>query len=169
MARLGLKVFYLRTRELRLSQQEVAERMGVRQATLSNIERGVSLPSAPMVLELARFYDVTPTYLLDEDRGLTPRPTERWRLRNALVTVGMAIEGPRAMARDLDGEALLVMLEPGARFYDSEACDVRVRSNGDPAAVPRLVEERRQRDDQLEETLEAELKLHPRRRKPAQP
>ena len=166
MARLGLKVFYLRTRERKLSQQAVADQMNVRQATLSNIERGLSLPSAPLLVELCKFYDVTPTYLLDEDRGVVPLATERWALRDAMATVGMWIEVSKDSVVELEDGKLLCPLEFGESFYDEEARATRQSVPGPEAR--RQLEERqeslRARDAELVETLDAELRAHPRRR-----
>src|SRR5690606_24196595 len=56
VAKLGLKVFYLRTREKRWSQQQVADALGVRQATLSHIEQGRSLPNCALLRALCEFF-----------------------------------------------------------------------------------------------------------------
>ncbi len=37
VARIGAKLYYLRTRERRLSQQQAADGLGIRQATLSHL------------------------------------------------------------------------------------------------------------------------------------
>ena len=51
MTRIGLKIFYLRTREQRLSQAQLAKALGIRQATLSHVEQGISLPSCTLLLQ----------------------------------------------------------------------------------------------------------------------
>jgi transcriptional regulator with XRE-family HTH domain len=166
VARLGLKVFYLRTRERCLSQQAVADALGVRQATLSNIERGVSMPSAPLLLELCRFYDVTPTYLIDEARGVVPLVSERWSLRDALATVGMWVEASRDSIVELEDGKLLCPLESGETFYDEDARVVR-QQNGQARAresMEALLEERRKQEEELIRILDEELQTHPRRR-----
>ena len=103
MASLGLKLFYLRTREKKLSQKDVAAQLGVRQATISNLEQENTAPHWALVVELCQFYDVTPTFLSDDARGVVPLPTERWGLRNALVTLGMSIEVAPDAIHELDG------------------------------------------------------------------
>ena len=121
MARLGLKLFYLRTRERGLSQRQVADAVGVRQATLSHIEQGVSQPNSALLVQLCRFLDVTPTFLLDDERGILPRTAERWQNRDALVTTGDWIELPRdALAETPDGR-LLCPIRAGEAFFDDEA------------------------------------------------
>ena len=166
MARLGLKVFYLRTRERKLTQQAVAEAVGVRQATLSYIEQGVSLPSAALLVELSRFYDVTPTYLLDEQRGVIPLPPERWSLRNALVTVDMWVEAPADEIVTLANGKVLCPMAPGVRFYDDDAARVRKEMGKSTRSkkLTRLLEEREKEERELERNLSRELKMHPQRR-----
>lgn len=167
MARLGLKIFYLRTRERKLSQQAVADSMGVRQATLSNIEQGVSLPSAPLLLELCKFYDVTPTFLVDEDRGVVPLPSERWRLRDALVTVGMWVEASSDEVVRLEDGKLLCPLRPGESFYDDEARHAREKSGRGKSQreLKALFDTREDEERSLVRALNGELRTHPRRRK----
>lgn len=167
MARLGLKIFYLRTREQRLSQQQLARALGIRQATLSHVEQGSSLPNCTLLLQLCRFFDVTPTYLLDDERDVVPLPTERWGLRNALVTVGMWIEVPEdAVVETADGK-LLCPLQPKEAFYDQEAMELRAqkskRAQG-RAAINRLRRRRRDASEELASELKRELRTHPRRR-----
>jgi len=168
MAQLGLKVFYLRTRERGMTQQAVADAMNVRQATLSNIERGSSYPSAAMLLELSRFYDVTPTYLLDDERGVVPLPTERWSMRGGLVTAGMWVEVPRDKVVDLANGNVMCPLQSGQRFFDAEAADAMIHSHAsspvEPTALENLVATRREADDALVEVLANEMQVHPRRR-----
>ncbi|MHC4077947.1 MAG: helix-turn-helix domain-containing protein [Planctomycetota bacterium] len=167
MTRIGLKIFYLRTREQQLSQQQLSKVLGIRQATLSHVEQGTSLPSCTLLLQLCKHFDVTPTYLLDDERDVVPLPTERWGLRNALVTVGMWIEAPEdAVVETADGK-LLCPLQPREAFYDQEAMALRVekgeRARG-RAAVSRLRRRRRDASQELAIELKRELRTHPRRR-----
>jgi len=168
LARLGLKIFYLRTRERKLSQQAVADSMGVRQATLSNIEQGVSLPSAPLLLELCKFYDVTPTFLVDDDRGVVPFPTERWRLRDALVTVGMWVEVSKDDVVHLGDGKLLCPLKPGESFYDDDARRAREKAGRGRSQreLKALFADREDEEKSLVRALNGELRTHPRRRRP---
>lgn len=128
MASIAYKLFYLRTRVRKLSQAAMAEALGLRQASISFFEQGVSLPGAETLLELARFFDVTPTYLLDETRGLVVQPIDRWSLRNAHLTTGMWVEAPKnALVTLADGKVLCPLLA-GESFYDGEAMEARCRS-----------------------------------------
>ena len=166
LARLGLKLFYLRTRERGLSQQEVADRLGVRQATLSQIERGRALPSCTLLGELCRFFDVTPTYFLDAERGVIPLPTERWTLRNALVSVGMWVEVDRENLVVGEDGRLLVPLVEGGGFYDEAAARLLKEADGRSvdAEIRAQREELLQAEAALADALEEELGRHPRRR-----
>ncbi len=168
MVRIGLKIYYLRTRVRAISQAHLADRLGVRQATVSHIERGRSEPTLALLLELCRFFDVTPTYLIDPDRGLPLRPTDRWALRDALVTVGMWIEVPESEVESAGPGRVFAPLLPGQVFYDEEAHEA-VTDMETAEARLRHLEERRLEDQErshdLEQEIEAELREHPRRRK----
>jgi transcriptional regulator with XRE-family HTH domain len=166
LASLGLKLFYLRTREKKLSQREVAAELGIRQGTVSFLEQGTTAPHWSLVVELCKFYDVTPTYLADESRGVVPRQTERWGLRDALVTLGMWIElGPDAV-HEL-GNKVLCELEPGSAFFDDEAVEIRRRYKREAnsrQALEELREKYRLEEKTLHKRLSNELTEHPRRR-----
>lgn len=169
MVRIGLKIYYLRTRVLTISQARLAEELGVRQATISHIERGRSEPTVALLLAICRFFDVTPTYLIDPDRGLPLRPGDRWSLRDALVTVGMWIEAPEDALSPAGEGKVFVPLLPDQSFYDEEALEA-VRDL--PSSKKRLrhldqrIREDLSRSQELEQQIEAELAQHPRRRKP---
>ncbi|MDA0372251.1 MAG: helix-turn-helix transcriptional regulator [Planctomycetota bacterium] len=167
MARIGAKLYFLRTRERRLSQQQAADGLGIRQATLSHLEQGLSQPNFDLLRKLCEFFDVTPTFLADEERGVRPQTTERWHLRNALVTVGMWIELPADQIEDLGTGQSLCPLRPGMAFYDAEASMVRKRFrriSQAESALADLATERQTEDTALEVEVENELKEHPRRR-----
>jgi transcriptional regulator with XRE-family HTH domain len=164
---LNLKLYYLRTREKKLSQQAVAEALDVRQATLSHLERGQSAPNAALLLALCRFYDVTPTWLLDEEREIPPLATERWRARNGLVTTGMWVEVPtKSVVRLGNGTALCPLLSDAA-FYDEEAATIRRSGKGEAfirAAMNDLHRQRAELQAQLTSELAGEQTVHPRHR-----
>lgn len=170
MVALNLKLFYLRTREKRLSQAAVAEELDVRQATISYLERGQTSPAAALLLRLCHYFDVTPTWLVDTERDIPPLPTERWRHRNALLTVGMWIEAPPDSVEELADGAALCPLLPGAAFFDDEAA--RIRRSGEGvrsirARIAALAKARARLHAELAAELEAELGVHPRQRGPA--
>lgn len=161
VARLGMKLFYLRTRERRESQQVVAASLGVRQATLSHIEQGVSVPTAALLLELSRYFDVTPTFLLDDERGVLPLPSDRWRNRHALVTVGMWVAAPMETLDSQPDGTVLVPLLPGQQFLDEEA---RRAQGAGTRALAELAADRGQQEKALQRVLQGELRTHPLRR-----
>lgn len=167
MAALNLKLFYLRTREKGLSQQAVAAALDVRQATISHLERGQSSPTAGLLVSLCRFFDVTPTWLLDEERDIPPLPAERWQLRNGLLTVGMWIEAPaKAVVRLRRGKVLCPLL-PDAPFFDDEAAQIRRSEKGERAiraAIATLAEQRAEQQARLKAELAMEQTVHPQQR-----
>lgn len=59
----------------RMSQQEVAERLGISQKTLSNIESGKSKPSIVLLAEMGKIYGMDMFTLLNENGiHLSPPP-----------------------------------------------------------------------------------------------
>ena len=73
-------IFGERLRELRvarnLTQTELAERSGSNRPFISNLERGIKVPSLTMVLRLANALDCTACDLVavfDQDRGSAKR------------------------------------------------------------------------------------------------
>ena len=121
MRRLHLKLFYLRTRIKREAQGVTAKTLGVRPATMSHLEQGRSQPTLPMLLSLCQHYDVTPTYLLDDERPIDPQSRDRWAERSNVIASGDWMEVPEgAMVTTHDG-IRLVAVQPGARYYDAAA------------------------------------------------
>ena len=160
MRRLHLKLFYLRTRYKREPQGITARVLGVRPATMSHLEQGRSLPTLPMLMALARHYDVTPTYLLDDDRPIEPQPRDRWTERNAVIARGHWLEVPAGAAIKSNDGVLLCPVMGGARFYDSTAQAERILcQNQDDAERLQLDlrEAENGRDRELEEILLREL------------
>lgn len=160
MRRLHLKLFYLRTRYKREPQGVTARVLGVRPATMSHLEQGRSLPTLPMLMALARHYDVTPTYLLDDDRPIEPQPRDRWTERNAIIARGHWLEVPDGAAIKTNDGILLCPVMGGARFYDSTAQAERIlcQSKDDAEHLQvELKEAESTRDRELEELLLREL------------
>jgi len=164
LTEIGLKVFYLRTRVRRTSQQRMADDLRIRQATLSNIERGRSFPTTALLVELCKYFDVTPTYLVDDERGIPPQATDRWSLRNTVVTAGMWIEAPEDSVVHLENGKILCPLLPGESFYDDEAKSERETASVDE--VEELYEARVEEEKALARELAKELQAHPQRRPP---
>jgi transcriptional regulator with XRE-family HTH domain len=160
MRRLHLKLFYLRTRVKREAQGVTAKTLSVRPATMSHLEQGRSLPTLPMLLALCKHYDVTPTYLLDDERPIDPSSRDRWSERDNVVARGSWLEvADGAMVSTHDG-ARLVAVQPGARHYDASAQAQRMTCTNASAAKElenSLQTAGRQRDRELEEMLSREL------------
>lgn len=64
-ANLAGNVRYLRL-ELRWSQEDLAQRVGVSVPTISGIERGIRNPSLEMIIALSEALGVTVAFLLDD-------------------------------------------------------------------------------------------------------
>lgn len=160
MRRLHLKLFYLRTRIKREAQGITAKTLGVRPATMSHLEQGRSQPTLAMLVALCKHYDVTPTYLLDDDRPIDPQSRDRWSERDNVVARGNWLEVPEgAMVTTHDG-VRLVAVQPGARYYDGSAQAQRMTCPNPAAAKDLesgLVTSARTRDQELESTLTREL------------
>lgn len=160
MRRLHLKLFYLRTRFKREPQGVTAKTLGVRPATMSHLEQGRSLPTLPMLLALCRHYDVTPTYLLDDERGIEPQPRDRWSERSSMICRGDWLEVPEGAAIKTGDGQLLCPVMAGSRFYDSTAQAERMLCHSKQEAIDlerRLVQAEVARDKELEQLLESEL------------
>jgi transcriptional regulator with XRE-family HTH domain len=160
MRRLHLKLFYLRTRVKREAQGVTAKTLGVRPATMSHLEQGRSLPTLPMLLALCKHYDVTPTYLLDDERPIDPASRDRWAERNDVVARGNWLEAADGAIVTAHDGARLVAVQPGARYYDASAQAQRMTCANGAAAKEleaSLQTAGRLRDRELEETLTREL------------
>lgn len=64
MSHIGERIRKLRE-EQGISQQALANAIGVQQSTISEIERGSNQPSWKTLHKLAQFFDVQPSNLLD--------------------------------------------------------------------------------------------------------
>jgi len=126
MRRLHLKLFYLRTRYKREPQGVTARILGVRPATMSHLEQGRSLPTLPMLMALSRHYDVSPTYLLDDERPSEPHARDRWSERTKRSSRGHWLEVPEGAAIRTNDGVLLCPVMSGSRFYDSTAQAERI-------------------------------------------
>lgn len=160
MRRLHLKLFYLRTRLKREAQGITAKILGVRPATMSHLEQGRSLPTLPMLLALCKHYDVTPTYLLDDDRPIEPATRDRWAERNNLLARGNWLEVQDGSWVTTNDGIRLCPVQSGARFYDASAQAQRMTCASGAAAKEleaALSAAAQQRDTELQETLQREL------------
>ena len=160
MRRLHLKLFYLRTRYKREPQGVTARLLAVRPATMSHLEQGRSLPTLPMLMALSRHYDVTPTYLLDDERPIEPQARDRWSERNQLIARGHWLEVPEGAAIRTNDRVLLCPVMSGSRFYDSTAQAERIlcQSKEEAENLGKAIQETEGNQDQeLEGILTREL------------
>ena len=174
MRRLHLKLFYLRTRHKREPQGVTAKTLGVRPATMSHLEQGRSMPTLPMLFALCQHYDVTPTYLLDDECGIEPRPCDRWSERSATASRGDWLEVPDGAAIKTNDGVWLCPVMSEARTYRSTEQAQRMLCKDTTEAqhlAETLGEEQRRQDAMLEELLTKELmsQRKPRAKKKAAP
>ena len=71
---LGEKVRTIR-KSHELNQKEFALKIGVSQGTLSDIERGVCLPSCETIIALKNTFQCDLNWLLSDDESFSPTPT----------------------------------------------------------------------------------------------
>ena len=160
MRRLHLKLFYLRTRFKREPQGVTAKTLGVRPATMSHLEQGRSLPTLPMLMALCKHYDVTASYLLDDERPIEPQARDRLSESRASPCRGDWLEVPEGAAIKTADNVLLCPVMGGTRYYDSTAqaqrmlCRTREESE---KLLQTLRDAERARDVELEAILEREL------------
>ena len=64
------KLRYLRKHQ-ELTQAEIAERLNINSATYSKYETGTTEPDIATIKKLAKFFDVSIDYLLENDRTLS--------------------------------------------------------------------------------------------------
>lgn len=156
---LGLKLYYLRTRVKKVTQTTMAKDLRIRQATISNIEQGLSQPSLPLLRAFCRYFDVTPTYLIDEEGGIELGPSERWSHRHGLATAGQFLEVRANALQELDGTgSYLVAMLPGTPVYDEDAARKRATSGATELqqAYEKELAERSTREADLRRELEGE-------------
>jgi transcriptional regulator with XRE-family HTH domain len=172
MQRLHLKLFYLRTRAKREPQGTTAKILGVRPATMSHLEQGRSLPTLPMLMALSKHYDVTPTYLLDDERPIEPQARDRLIYNKSMICRGDWLEVPEGAAIKTADGVLLCPVMDGASHYGATAQAQRIlcrtREDADKLEMT-LAQAEKSRDRDLEESLKRELlgQRKPRNKKAA--
>lgn len=57
--------------ESRLTQSELAKRLGITRSSVNAWEMGISVPSTQYIVELAMLYRVSTDYLLGQDKRVT--------------------------------------------------------------------------------------------------
>jgi transcriptional regulator with XRE-family HTH domain len=65
---LGSRIRILREKQ-DMTQLQLAEKLYVSRATIGHIELGNRMPSVPLLIEIAEFFDVTTDYLLELSKG----------------------------------------------------------------------------------------------------
>jgi len=153
---LGLKLYYLRTREKKVTQSTLARELSIRQATISNLEQDMSKPGLDLLLSLCRYFDVTPTWLLDDETHFEPQASDRWSNRRGLTTAGQYLEVEERALHPLQGNKFLVALLPGTSIYDESAARLRAQS-GDESKLRELVDLDRQTREKAQASLRKEL------------
>lgn len=165
---LGLKLYYLRTRVKKVTQTTMSKDLRIRQATISNIEQGLSQPSLPLLRALCRYFDVTPTYLLDEEGAIELGPAERWSHRHGLASAGNFLEVRKNAVQAIDdAESFLVAMLPGTPVYDEDAARKRLTSSSLELqnAFQSELDARLERETKLRRELEGERRASRMRRR----
>ncbi|MEY4674209.1 MAG: Helix-turn-helix domain [Planctomycetota bacterium] len=160
MRRLHLKLFYLRTRVKREAQGVTARTLGVRPATMSHLEQGRSVPTIQMLHALCQHYDVTPSFLMDDDRPIEPQARDRWSERGNLIAKGSWLEVQEGALLTTNDGVRLAPIMHGARHYDAMAQAQRMGCGSQQSAREldaQLAHAGKQKDGELEEMLRREL------------
>ncbi len=72
----GSRLKFLRDRQ-RVSQHELADVLGVKEATIGNYESGTSSPKMETMIKIFKYFNVTPNYMFqDEMNILESRPLD---------------------------------------------------------------------------------------------
>lgn len=99
-----------------LSQEELAEKLGVSRQAISRWEMGAAFPDAPNILGLSRLFGVTTDYLLYDEYETVQAPHETaCPIENAPLYMGAVFAGAVALSA-----AVLVFQFINAAYYQSE-------------------------------------------------
>lgn len=108
-----------------LTQKDLAERVGVRQAQLNKYEGGTNAPALEKVVELAEVLDVTVDYLLSGDQS-APKPLHNVRLWDRFKTLQeLPKDDLESVIKVLD--ALIAQSQAAAHSRERELSRRRVR------------------------------------------
>lgn len=66
------------------TQQDIAERLSVAQATVANYERGVRIPDVDTLVKLSKIFDVSIDYLIGVKTAPEPPPSDNVRWKRAM-------------------------------------------------------------------------------------
>lgn len=90
---IGERIYTLR-QELDIKQKELAERVGITEATLSRYENCKRTPSSDIAAKLAQALGVTADYLLGNDDSKTiSEPVREQKLSPEVETIAAHLEG----------------------------------------------------------------------------
>ncbi len=90
---IGERIYSLR-QELDIKQKELAEKVGITEATLSRYENGKRTPGSDIAAKLAQALGVTADYLLGNDESKTiPEPAKEQRRSPEVETIAAHLEG----------------------------------------------------------------------------
>ena len=102
-----------------LSQEELADKLGVSRQAVSRWEMGSAFPDAPNILGLSRLFGVTTDYLLYEEYETPQAPGQvGGTIENAPVYLNAAFAG----AVTLSAAALVLQLINAVRFQSDVLC-----------------------------------------------
>ena len=125
------KLLRLRKRE-GLSQEALAEQLGVSRQAVSRWEQGTALPDGAKLLPCARIFGVSVDWLLDEELGWEDRPAQatakapasgtwKWHLAGGLVTgtgvLGLVVMGILSAIYPAEGSEAVVGAERVRAYY----------------------------------------------------
>lgn len=85
--------------EAGLTQEEVAERIGVERATYARYESGARKLSASALMELAHFYEVSPEYIMLMEE---PNVDEEWEHELIHSARRLNVEGRKQLIKQLN-------------------------------------------------------------------
>lgn len=148
------------------TQQELANKLYVNQTAVSQWERGVTVPSSPILLKLSQMYNVSTDYLLGKDVPVVPPGEKKGisvpvlgdvaagipieavqdivdyeEIDSALASTGdffgLRLKGASMEPRMRDGDVVIVRKQDGAETGDIAV----VLVNGDSATVKRIKKE----------------------------
>lgn len=78
-------------KKMKLSQEELASKLGIGKTTICNYETGVRNPDSNMLVKIANVLNVTTDYLLGFDKSYQPDPTLHYsgnkRIMSAIDTL----------------------------------------------------------------------------------
>lgn len=77
--KIGDKIRYLRVKN-EWTQKELAEKLGIKQNTLSDYERNISSISLNLTEKLVSIFDVEPAYFLEDDEPIAINKNKAGRL-----------------------------------------------------------------------------------------